>query len=497
MLPLSNPGRHLEGAPMTGPSLKTYPHFDALLSKTQAVRLASDPGLVARHPFYPFLQWDQRWTKFAQKTEEPKEKKRPISYAARRDSFIFGHYREILHPLYERELERLGLTECVLAYRRIQVPNTRAGKCNIHFAGQAFRLIRELGDCFVLALDIRHFFENLDHDQVKRNWARLLGQRSQKATKPLPADHFHVFNAVTRYSSVGRDCAYKALGFIGETETADGKKRIKYLVTKKDFPKQICPPGDFRKKLSAFINVNRDPFGIPQGSPISDLLANLYMIDFDAEMNAAITSTGGKYFRYSDDILIILPRATTTWRKILRFTDSALARTAPRLEVKKEKTQVYVYGRVPGGTDQRATCITPAGGADGLEYLGLRYDGKKVFLRNSTVSGFRRKIARVSERMARNHALFNQHLRSNELMASFNFNVLFKKFGRVQEFDFAGSEYTKWTFWTYVQRAVRILGPLSSPILRQIGTYKSFARKCVASAIQDACSRMRHPSTAP
>jgi hypothetical protein len=481
---------------MKGPRLKTYPHFDAPLSKTQAVRLASNPDLVARNPFYPFLQWDQRWTKFARKAEAPREKRRPISYAARRDSFIFGHYRELLHPLYEGELERLGLTDCVLAYRRIQVPNTTAGKCNIHFAGQVFRIVRELGDCWVLALDIRNFFENLDHDQIKRNWSRLLGRRGEKAAKPLPADHFHVFSAVTRYSWVGRDCAYKALGFIGETETADGKKRIKYLVTRKDFPPQICPPGDFRRTLSTFIDVNRNPFGIPQGSPISDLLANLYMIDFDKEMSAAISSRGGRYFRYSDDILIVLPCAATTWQETLDFTDSALARTAPRLEIKKEKTQVYVYGRIPGSTDQRATCITSAGGADGLEYLGFRYDGKKIFLRNSTVSGFRRKIAGVSERMARNHAAFNQALSSNELMVSFNFNVLFKKFGRIQEFDFAGSEYTKWTFWTYVLRAVRILGPLSSPILRQIGSYKSFARKCVGSAIQDARNQMRHPSGA-
>jgi hypothetical protein len=176
---------------------------------------------------------------------------------------------------------------------------------------------------------------------------------------------------------------------------------------------------------------------------------------------------------------------------MLKLVDATLENAAPRLKIKGKKTQVYSYKKISGGPDQIATNIGPTKGADGLEYLGFRYDGKKIFLRNSTFSGFRRRIAKVSERMAKNHVLFNPNLSLKELIESFNYDVLFKKFGRVSDFDFAGSEYTKWTFWTYILRSVRILGTMSSPILRQVNGYKSFARRRVKSAIQEVYNLRR------
>ena len=50
--------------------------------------------------------------------------------------------------------------------------------------------------------------------------------------------------------------------------------------------------------------------GIPQGTPISATLANLYMIDFD-ELIYNITSSVDRpafYQRYSDDIILICER---------------------------------------------------------------------------------------------------------------------------------------------------------------------------------------------
>jgi retron-type reverse transcriptase len=47
--------------------------------------------------------------------------------------------------------------------------------------------------------------------------------------------------------------------------------------------------------------------GIPQGSPISALLSNIYMFSFDKHMKNYVDSIGGKYFRYCDDMLLIVP----------------------------------------------------------------------------------------------------------------------------------------------------------------------------------------------
>jgi hypothetical protein len=178
---------------------------------------------------------------------------------------------------------------------------------------------------------------------------------------------------------------------------------------------------------------------------------------------------------------------------MLHLVDTSLGSTTPRLRIKAKKTQVYSYKKLSGEPDQIATNIGPTKGADGLEYLGFRYDGRRIFLRNSTFSGFRRRISEVSQRMARNHVLFNPNLNMKELVDSFNYNVLFRKFGRVGDFDFAGSEYTEWTFWTYIRRSVRILRTASSPILRQVNAYKSFARGRVKSAIQGAYNRKGRP----
>ncbi|MFC5865391.1 reverse transcriptase domain-containing protein [Acidicapsa dinghuensis] len=473
--------------------VKKYPHFDAPLTKAEAESLATSPKRVISHPFYPFIEWELKWSLFNKKNQPSDEKKRSIKYAARRDSCILAHYRQKLYEQYQLELRRLSLDNCVLAYRHIPIPGTRSGKCNIHFAAEAFELIRSLGDCYAIAVDIERFFENLDHNQIKRNWSRLLDQDNGSAKGVLPADHFAVFKAVTQYSYIERDDAYEALGFISQTRLANGKKRIKYIKFKRDIPIQICKPHEFREKLSALIKPNPSPWGVPQGSPISDLLANLYMIDFDAQLNTQVTSIGGKYFRYSDDILIVIPKREKGWEQILEVVASTLKNTAPRLKIKDKKTQIYSYSRTTDRSNQTAENIGPTKGAHGLEYLGFRYDGKRIFLRNSTHSGFRRRITRVSERMAKNHFLFNSNLGTRQLIDSFNYDVLYKKFGRVANIYFEEREYTSWTFWTYIQRSVKILGKMSSPILHQVNNYKSFARKCVVATLVDCAKRAGNP----
>lgn len=142
--------------------LKRYPHFDSWLSAKEAVALATDSKRVATHPFYPFMRYVQRWTRFAEKGKKGKSKERPIRFAARGDAYIFAYYRDVLSKYYEAELKAKKLDNSVLAYRKIPVEDGKGGKCNIHFARDAFLKIQELGDCAVVALDISSFFEHLE-----------------------------------------------------------------------------------------------------------------------------------------------------------------------------------------------------------------------------------------------------------------------------------------------------------------------------------------------
>ena len=53
-------------------------------------------------------------------------------------------------------------------------------------------------------------------------------------------------------------------------------------------------------------NKEKIQVGIPQGLPISAVLANLYLLDFDKNiLDKVVKGKGGFYRRYSDDIIII------------------------------------------------------------------------------------------------------------------------------------------------------------------------------------------------
>ena len=132
----------------------------------------------------------------------------------------------------------------------------------------------------------------LDHKRLKQHWKQVLDKCE------LPPDHYAVFKAVTRYSWVEREPLYKLFGIT--------KKK------QKQWRGPICSPEEFRtkvrsKKQTGLIKVKTDGKGVPQGSPISALLSNIYMLSADARMAPLVKEQGGLYFRYSDDILLVCP----------------------------------------------------------------------------------------------------------------------------------------------------------------------------------------------
>ena len=284
---------------LTQRDLKRYPHFDRVLSVEAATALATNPTHVAAHKFYPFMLYEQRWTRFAEKGEKGDVKERPIRYAARADAYILAYYRHMLSGHYETALSQLGLGDSVLAYRRISAVQGEGGKCNIHFARDAIIQIRKLGNCCVIALDIKSYFESLDHGRLKTLWCRMLG------VNRLPDDHNRVFEAVTQYAVVDKQAVYARLGHFGEKrKTKSGRIINGYLTPYKKIPRQLCTGVEFREKIAggngqkSLIRQNHKRYGIPQGSPISDLLANFYLIDFNKTVHGWARSILGNYYRY-------------------------------------------------------------------------------------------------------------------------------------------------------------------------------------------------------
>jgi hypothetical protein len=460
---------------LTPEDLKRYPHFDSQISIEDAVDLATDPKKVVAHTFYPFLLYTNRWTRFAKKGELSDVKKRPIRYASRADAYIFAYYRYLLTKKYEAALAKSGLNASVLAYRRI-LNEDGTGKCNIHFAREAFEKIQQLGNCCVIELDISSFFESLDHDLLKAAWCDLLGVRK------LPDDHYKVFRAITRYAVVEKQSVYKRLGYYGSKKSKkSGKIAEGYLVPYNKMPKQLCTGREFREKIAggdgskSLIEVNLKTYGIPQGSPISDLLANAYLLNFDRAVKDILDKLGGSYFRYSDDILLIAPIDEKQGRMLAADVRAMIVKFGSRLVIKEKKSSVFVFSSK--GKAQECKIVEGTQGKNGIEYLGFRYDGTKIFLRDSTMSNLYRKVTR-SSRYAAVSLVKRYPGRSYAFLESqFNYEKLIQNFGRVEDFGEVGDDYRNWTFWTYARRAAKIFGSFGSPIHRQLRGFRDNVKR--------------------
>lgn len=465
--------------------LKKYRHFDCVLSVDQAVRLATGPFLVKRHSFYPFIHTEFRWTKYAKKGVKGKIKKRPIRYAARGDAYIFSRYRAILAEKYEARLAALQLGDSVLAYRKIVQAGSGSGKCNIHHAKEVFDHIAALRDCHVMCLDVSDFFESLDHERIKEVWCELLG------TKRLPEDHDAVFKAVTKYSYVNLHEAYERLGYFGPKYVKPSGEIINgFLLPAAKIPKQLCKPADFRAKIAgsngtkSIIKTNYKNHGIPQGSPISDLISNFYLLKFDQEMNTLAQSLGGIYRRYSDDIIFVIPQSEAVARSVELAAREKISTYGAKLLIKESKSSIHKV--ITNGKRQIVTRISGESGKNGIEYLGFRYDGIKIFIRDSTISNLLRKIAKFTKVMSRQAALRYPDKAASDIFPLLDIPAMMQHFGRVREFEAKATEYDSWTFWTYAKRAIGVMGDPEKPIARQLRRFRKIFRASMQNQLDRA-----------
>lgn len=471
---------------LTPDKLKRYPHFDAPLSIAEATALATNPVRVSRHAFYPLLLFKEEWWPFRRGPKEQREKKsRKIRYAARGDAYIFSYYRHLLSEHYERQLRDRGISDNVIAYRRIPVrTGSQGGKCNIHFAAEAFDAITRIGSCCAVTLDISKYFESIDHARLKRVWCDLL------ELDHLPNDHWAVFKAITRYSEVDRDLAYERLGFAQRRR--DGG--FTYLKSKGDIPPRLCTPFDFRTKIggdNTLIKRNKDDHGIPQGAPLSDLLANAYLLEFDTAMARYARQREGLYLRYSDDILLVLPGDGRTGAGARAFAANRIKAAGTQLVIKRSKASTVVFRADTGKVSHK--CVFGRG-LNGLEYLGFRFDGEQVFFRDSTLGHLNRKIVRAVRAEVR--ALLRRYPGKDQafIASRFDANRLMQRFGRKEDFDVSDGP-SSWTFWTYAHRAASIFGPRGSCIFGQIKQQRALVDRCAQKVLQAAYGKGGAPAT--
>lgn len=334
---------------------RSYLHFDEKIGLKTAIKVVTNPKKVSRHSFYPMLRYVSYSTKIKKDQNSgqliKKIKDRDITYAAHLDSHIYSYYGKILEQAYEKRLLELNISDCVLAFRKL-------GKSNVDFSYEAFQDILKTSTCDVVALDISGFFKNLDHAHLKNTWAGVIGQQK------LPQDHYVVYKSLTKYAYCCVDKIYNEFDISPNNPWYQRKR--------------ICSPVEFRSRVRAkkLIITHNESKGIPQGTAISALLSNIFMLEFDVKMHELMVKHNGSYRRYCDDMLFIYPNTSSYKLDIEKVVSNEIARYS--LSINSDKTEKRSFRN---GVSNKP-----------LQYLGFTFDGRKILLRSAA-------LAKFSERM--------------------------------------------------------------------------------------------------
>ncbi len=343
----------------------TYLHFDNRLKLTPGlINYITSPRNIARHSFYPFIHGTISVKKYDKTTGKVKKKDREIFYAAHRDAYIYSWYSVVIGDRFEKLLEKEGLSKNVIAYRKISIGSDSAS--NTHFAVEVFDFIKKYGECTTLAFDIHHFFDNIDHELLKKFWVELLEVRE------LPIDHYKIFRTLTKFSYVNRKSIFRKL------HIRLGKNLL--------LLKRYCTTKEFDEKIRSLIKKNENNFGIPQGSPMSALLSNVYLNKFDIEIKDFVDKFSGLYRRYSDDIIIVCRKQQA--EEATKMVMNLLAKY--KLEINEKKTEVVNYAK----QNDRLIVDSKSSNRPKLQYLGYEFDGQNFYIRSSSLSRYFRKMKR-------------------------------------------------------------------------------------------------------
>lgn len=357
-------------------------------------------GKAFLQSFYPFIEVTIETPRYKFDPKIGKRrlsyKSRPICFAAHFDALRYSWFATVLDYCYEEVLKDEESNSSILAYRKLK------GKpSNIDFAFRIFEEVKSRKDCVALAFDVKKFFEKINHQILKNKWIEVIQIISEEDR--LPIDHFKLFKTLTEFTYVQK----KELKFL------DGDYKITGI--KKD---RLCSPLEFRDLIRNYglIQVNKfykDSGGIPQGSTISAVLANISMLDFDREFKVYVNSIGGEYYRYSDDLIVICD---------LEYENEADAK-ARKLIAKlclefNDKTEIIRFK----SNGERLLSFNKDDNPKKLQYLGFEFDGENVYIRSSSLARYNRKMKKaVAKALAMTYGKYSKgkKVRKNKLLKRF------------------------------------------------------------------------------
>ncbi len=394
--------------------LKTYPQFDPyfnfLANSADIQKLVSDPELkkVSQHSFIPFVKILTKTPRYRWQEDEGEymleTKTRPIAFASHFDTYLYAFYAFALTEKYQEYIRAVGFQECVLAYR-----TDLNGKCNIQFAKDVFDDIKEKlktkKRCSVIALDITGYFDNIDHKILKEKWCKILG------ISELPIDQYKVFRSLTNYSYVSKDSVLTHFNVDLKQLKKDG---VKWQTLLDLIPDHIAGPS-FREKFEVLkerkLVIKNLPKkeddelqyrGIPQGSAMSALLSNVYLIDFDAWLWELGQKHGFTYKRYCDDLIVICDpeQVDEVNKKILdeikKYNLKIQNKKTERIEfAPNSKGKIRAFNKKEILKDGvKITATNEQKYYKSLQYLGFEFNGQNIYIRPGSLSRYFIKMRR-------------------------------------------------------------------------------------------------------
>lgn len=301
---------------------KFYTHFDRKKYHRDYQQRVQNIYWVSKHGFYPFIHFQMTCNKYTNDSNGNKyikEKNRDIYYAAHIDRFIYEYYGNRLNNRYNEYMKANGISRASTAYR-----NCTPGKCNIDFAKEVFEFIVKSKSAYVFVGDFSKFFDKLDHKYLKEKIKCVTGE------KALDEADYAIYKNITKFSYVEADDIESEKGLLRR----DMRKWDKYFET-----------DDFRELKKKHLHKNSKDYQIPQGSSISAVYANVYMIDFDKKINDYVTTHKGIYRRYCDDVIIAVPM---TYEKMKHGENEEITKfvykvrdSIPNLELNADKTEHF------------------------------------------------------------------------------------------------------------------------------------------------------------
>ncbi|OJG67914.1 hypothetical protein RV09_GL002025 [Enterococcus moraviensis] len=339
-----------------------------------AENYVTNPKKIAGHSFLPFIHYVDSFDKYTGKNDlernnRPiKEKTRKIMYAGHWDNFIYKYYAdELLNPKYNEFCLNRSIDDCVTAYR-----NNKKGKSNIDFAAEVINSIVKYEEAFILVGDFTHFFDSLQHSLLKQRLATVLD------VKILSKDWFNVFNSVTKYGYYEKNLLVDLFGTDKQIKKSGRKSYFNQL-------------SDFRKFQKVYTTkTNPDLIkGIPQGTAISAVLANIYTIDFDLALQKTANKYLGIYRRYSDDFILIIPKQSFKKEEFKSIEQQVRTLAEDnKINLHESKTEMYFYA------DNKIKLLEN-NKKSSLDYLGFTFDGKTVQMRGKSTYKFYRNAKKL------------------------------------------------------------------------------------------------------